>query len=184
MKIQGSTGSNQISALNKREFEVRKEEFLEQALPELKSRGMSVIRIEDNITMRDPLGSIYGYVSIIWEADTDDPNYQRGQSEPLNCNSPWNRSYSKRGCYVATCVYGSYDCPQVWTLRRYRDYILARTWYGRAFIRTYYTISPTLVKWFGHTKWFKDMWKPHLDNMIRKLNMNGVQNTPYQDKQW
>ena len=26
------------------------------------------------------------------------------------------------GCYVATCIYGSYDCPQVWTLRRYRDY--------------------------------------------------------------
>ena len=27
----------------------------------------------------------------------------------------------KRGCYVATAVYGSYDCPEVWTLRRYRD---------------------------------------------------------------
>lgn len=36
------------------------------------------------------------------------------------------------GCYVATAVYGSYDCPQVWTLRRYRDYTLAETWYGRA----------------------------------------------------
>lgn len=58
-------------------------------------------------------------------------------------------------CYVATAVYGSYDCPQVWTLRRYRDYTLAETWYGRAFIRTYYAISPTLVKWFGHTEWFK-----------------------------
>ena len=30
------------------------------------------------------------------------------------------------GCYVATAVYGSYDCPQVWTLRRYRDDILAK----------------------------------------------------------
>ena len=29
---------------------------------------------------------------------------------------------SSGGCYVATAVYGSYDCPQVWTLRRYRDY--------------------------------------------------------------
>lgn len=37
------------------------------------------------------------------------------------------------GCYVATAVYGSYDCPQVWTLRRFRDYTLAETWYGRAF---------------------------------------------------
>ena len=47
---------------------------------------------------------------------------------------------SSGGCYVATCVYGSYDCPQVWTLRRYRDYTLVKTWYGRSFIRTYYTI--------------------------------------------
>lgn len=42
------------------------------------------------------------------------------------------------GCYIATCVYGSYDCPQVWTLRRYRDNTLAETWYGRLFVHTYY----------------------------------------------
>ena len=41
---------------------------------------------------------------------------------------------STSGCYVATAVYGSYDCPQVWTLRRFRDDTLAETWYGRAFI--------------------------------------------------
>lgn len=88
------------------------------------------------------------------------------------------------GCYVATAVYGSYDCPQVWTLRRYRDYTLAETWYGRAFIRTYYAISPTLVKWFGHTAWFKKIWKGKLDRMVANLNANGVENTPYEDKNW
>lgn len=88
------------------------------------------------------------------------------------------------GCYVATAVYGSYDCPQVWTLRRYRDNTLAETWYGRAFIHTYYTISPTLVKWFGHTDWFKNMWKGKLDRMVASLNADGVEDTPYQDKNW
>lgn len=88
------------------------------------------------------------------------------------------------GCYVATAVYGSYDCPQVWTLRRYRDYTLAETWYGRAFIKTYYAISPTLVKWFGHTEWFKNMWKGKLDRMVSKLQTNGVESTPYEDKNW
>ena len=29
---------------------------------------------------------------------------------------------SNGACYVATAVYGSYDCPEVWTLRRFRDY--------------------------------------------------------------
>lgn len=90
----------------------------------------------------------------------------------------------KSGCYVATAVYGSYDCPQVWTLRRYRDNTLASTWYGRAFIRTYYAISPTLVKWFGETKWFKNLWRGKLDRMVKKLQANGVESTPYEDKVW
>ncbi len=31
-------------------------------------------------------------------------------------------SNNKKGaCYVAACVYVSYDCPQVWTLRPFRD---------------------------------------------------------------
>lgn len=88
------------------------------------------------------------------------------------------------GCYVATCVYGSYDCSQVWTLRRFRDDTLGATWYGRAFIKLYYAISPTLVKWFGKTKWFKKMWKGTLDRMVKKLNDKGVEDTPYKDKQW
>lgn len=88
------------------------------------------------------------------------------------------------GCYVATCVYGSYDCPEVWTLRRFRDYQLAETWYGRAFIHTYYAISPTIVKWFGDTKWFKKMWKGKLDKLVLKLQNEGVSDAPYCDRDW
>ena len=93
-------------------------------------------------------------------------------------------SSSSGGCYVATAVYGSYDCPQVWTLRRFRDNTLAKTWYGRAFIHLYYAISPTLVKWFGKTEWFKNLWKPSLDRAVKKLHANGVESTPYNDKKW
>lgn len=70
------------------------------------------------------------------------------------------------------------------TLRRFRDYTLAESWYGRAFIRTYYAISPTLVKWFGETNWFKKMWKGKLDRMVVNLNAAGVENSPYEDKRW
>lgn len=86
-------------------------------------------------------------------------------------------------CYVATAVYGSYDCPQVWTLRRYRDYTLAETWYGRAFIHTYYAISPALVKWFGHTDWFKNMCRRKLDRMVSNLQKKGIESTPYEDRE-
>lgn len=94
------------------------------------------------------------------------------------------QSSSGGGCYVATCVYGSYDCPQVWTLRRFRDNTLASTWYGRLFIRTYYAVSPTLVKWFGNTGWFRTFWKGKLDRMVARLSEEGVENTPYEDKVW
>ena len=97
---------------------------------------------------------------------------------------PSESKSSSKGCYVATAVYGSYDCPQVWTLRRYRDNHLALTWYGRAFIYTYYAISPTIVKWFGHTEWFKNMWRRKLDRMVKNLQDKGYESTPYQDRDW
>ena len=92
--------------------------------------------------------------------------------------------YYKTGCYVATWVYGSYDCPEVWTLRRFRDYTLDSTWYGRAFIKLYYAISPTIVKFLGNKKWFKNFWRVRLDKMVAKLNENGVEGTYYKDKYW
>lgn len=86
------------------------------------------------------------------------------------------------GCYIATAVYGSYDCPEVWTLRRYRDDVLDNTWYGRLFIRTYYAISPTLVKWFGTTGWFRKLFFTPLNSWVKKLNEQGFENKPYIDK--
>ena len=100
-----------------------------------------------------------------------------------NWNAFKNEQQSRSGgCYVATAVYGSYDCPEVWTLRRFRDNMLDRTWYGRAFIRAYYAVSPTLVRWFGATGWFRSLFKAPLDRFVRKLRQRGVQDTPYQDK--
>ena len=86
------------------------------------------------------------------------------------------------GCYIATAVYGSYDCPEVWVLRRFRDNVLANTWYGRMFIRMYYATSPSFVKWFGCTEWFKKLWKPKLDKIVIRLKMKGFMDTPYNDK--
>jgi hypothetical protein len=104
--------------------------------------------------------------------------YSESNSGSNNSNSNSNNSC---GCYIATSVYGSYDCPQVWILRRYRDNTLAITWYGRLFIRIYYAISPTLVKWFGNTMWFRHIWRNKLDKFVNRLQQEGVQNTPYQD---
>lgn len=100
----------------------------------------------------------------------------------LDCSDMSHRYKDKNGCYIATCVYGSYDCPQVWTLRRFRDYILDKTWYGRTFIKCYYSISPALIKLFGNQKWFRTFWKKCLDVIVNSLNNKGIKNTYYQDK--
>ena len=109
------------------------------------------------------------------------PTERRGEQKVVQNGRPASGS---SGCYIATAIYGSYDCPQVWTLRRYRDNKLAKSWYGRAFIQCYYIMSPLFVRWFGNKKWFQSFWRQKLDNKVLQLNAAGTLNTPYNDKQW
>ena len=88
----------------------------------------------------------------------------------------------KGGCYIATAVYGSYDCPQVWILRRFRDIVLMENMFGKAFVKTYYKTSPTLVRAFGHYKWFNILWLNILDQFVCFLKRKGYSDKPYQDK--
>lgn len=88
------------------------------------------------------------------------------------------------GCYVATAVYGSYDCPPVWTLRRFRDYDLAKSIHGRAFIHVYYAVSPCLVRVFGNTNWFRALCKKPLDRLVAKCKAKGYSDLPYKDQIW
>ena len=99
------------------------------------------------------------------------------KNPPKTNNQPVNN-----GCYIATCVYGSYDCPEVWTLRRFRDYTLDESFYGRLFIKCYDAVSPTVVKLFGKQTWFQNFWRKHLTNWVRRLNEKGVEYTEYIDK--
>lgn len=114
---------------------------------------------------------------------------QRLQNEtPVNTNTSGSSdaynhsgSGSSGGCYVATAVYGSYDCPEVWVLRRFRDSMLMKTWYGRIFVQAYYRISPFLVDRFGNMLWFQRFWKGKLDRLIVYLQMKGLEDSPYED---
>ena len=72
----------------------------------------------------------------------------------------------------------------MWTLRRYRDEILAKTWYGRTFIHLYYSISPHLVNTLGKIKIFRLVWKVLLDKIVLSLRSEGIEDTPYADKDW
>lgn len=88
----------------------------------------------------------------------------------------------KTGCFIATCVYGSYDCPEVWVLRRFRDYKLSNNFFGKLFIKIYYQLSPSIVKTFGKYNWFINIFRNVLDKVVKKLQIKGFADSPYNDK--
>ena len=89
---------------------------------------------------------------------------------------------SSNGCYIATAVYGSYDCPEVWVLRRFRDDVLYRNLLGRIFIKIYYALSPKAVEYFGKYRLFNRLFKAPLDKFVSHLMVKGFEDIPYKDR--
>lgn len=130
-------------------------------------------------------GKTWGYKAWCDDTSSQAPSQSVTQynSKTMSSGSSYtsNTSNGSGGCYIATSVYGSYNCPEVWILRRFRDYSLAKSIYGQLFIRLYYTVSPILVKFFGNTVWFRQFWKRKLDKIVQELREKGYKDTPYCD---
>lgn len=115
--------------------------------------------------------------------------YGNGKSDSITSmyrnlhNSNGESSSTKtQGCYIATCAYGSYNCPQVWVLRRYRDYYLDNHWWGRLFIKFYYKFSPKFVLKHGNNVKLQNKIRLILDKKVKVLMKNGYSDKPYYDK--
>ena len=57
-------------------------------------------------------------------------------------------------CYIASCIYGSYNEKEVLILRSFRDNNLNKSLFGRLFISIYYFISPNILKFAGNSNTF------------------------------
>ena len=108
-----------------------------------------------------------------------DEGYEAGRRDSRRGNAHGGNS---DGCYIATAVYGSYDCPEVWTLRRFRDEYLKGSVFGRLFVRFYYAVSPGLVRRVGGRDFFRKPVKRVLDQFVIHLKNKGFQDTPYDDR--
>ncbi|MBI5805381.1 tetratricopeptide repeat protein [candidate division TA06 bacterium] len=73
------------------------------------------------------------------------------------------------GCFVATAVYGDYDCPQVMALRKFRDERLLPDPLGRAVVFLYYTVGPYLAMVVGKLPWLSKALRHLLNAVIRKI---------------
>lgn len=110
--------------------------------------------------------------------DAQEKKPSQDSQKPVSTGSS---STNSSGCYIATCAYGSYDCPEVWTLRRFRDQFLANRRWGRVFIQAYYAISPKLVERFGGIEWLRSGARACLDRFVLTCQKHGYENSPYRD---
>lgn len=88
----------------------------------------------------------------------------------------------KAGCYIATCVYGSYNNENLWVLRRFRDFGLKKSIFGRLFIKLYYFISPILVKMLKNNSFFVKSNRYILNKFVNVLKNKGYSSKPYRDE--
>lgn len=102
--------------------------------------------------------------------------------KPILQENRKDEATQSEGCYIATAVYQSYDCPEVWTLRRFRDNVLRKTKTGCEIVNIYYKISPKLVEKFSDKRWFTHFWKKLLDCVVEILQLCGMDNTRYEDE--
>lgn len=80
----------------------------------------------------------------------------------------------KEGCFVATAIYGSYDCPQVVVLRHFRDRIVAKVPGGTALINLYYRHGPTLAERLTFHKNITKVFRWGLDVFVAALRGLGI----------
>jgi hypothetical protein len=85
----------------------------------------------------------------------------------------------RSGCYVATAVYGTYDCRELWVLRRFRDETLAASRVGQRLISLYYAASPIAVRYGGRP--LRAILRRPLNMLVRFLVARGMSDSPYRE---
>lgn len=85
-------------------------------------------------------------------------------------NSTKTSTSSSSGCYIATMAYGDYDHPQVLKLRRFRDEVLDKNYFGKLFIKYYYSISPKLVSLLKGQPYVNTTIQNILNQIIKLIN--------------
>ena len=79
---------------------------------------------------------------------------------------PITTPVAKKGCFIATSVYGSAQANEVQQFYFIRDNYLSKSNAGKLFIKFYYAVSPTLAKWIDN--------KPKIKSFTRKYILDKI----------
>jgi hypothetical protein len=93
----------------------------------------------------------------------DEEEYEKLMGHP---KPKKNISNEKTGCYIATACYGNEFAPEVLHLKLFRDNVLAKSFLGRLFIKTYYLLSPPIAEKLKN--------KERLNTIIRNQILNKI----------
>jgi hypothetical protein len=124
------------------------------------SNSLPSNEIAATLGIGDGSQAVTGFVNSVNGSDNVYQAYFHAQNEiglisTFSCSvpSPYVASQSIQGvlteskCFIATAAYQDGRAGPVMMLRKFRDRILAKSDFGREFIRTYYRHSPALAEW-------------------------------------
>lgn len=79
------------------------------------------------------------------------------------------RAIRKEGCFVATATYEHANAYEVLLLRKFRDKVLRRSFFGRLMINGYYFFSPYFVRLIEKTRFIKLVARKFLDKFVESI---------------
>jgi cold shock CspA family protein len=96
-------------------------------------------------------------------------------SEPYRSFCPYCGAVHRKftPCFIATAVYGDTLAPEVQALRVFRDQALMPYMLGRAFVKTYYTVSPPIARFLKSRPGLAAPVRRLLDVMVQRLQSKG-----------
>ena len=88
------------------------------------------------------------------------------------CDKIWSANCISKsgGCFIATACYGNYDAPEVLVLRQFRDEKLLQSFFGKVFVKFYYSVSPFFATLISKPDTLKKSVRQYLlEPIVRKL---------------
>lgn len=142
-------------------------QLADQALNQIRTKHPAT-KVTSSTSSYSKPASSPSYTATSTSSNTSSNSTQR--SNTSTTSSQQTQPAKKEGCYIATAVYGSYDAPEIITLRRFRDETLRNSAFGRWFIRTYYRLSPPVAEKLKNAKRINAFVRSILDKWVERLN--------------